>query len=141
MVVVSIIAILAAILVPNFLHARAESQTVACESNLLHIATALEEYATDHGGKYPAVNGPVSPALFGGPNNPYMNATPADPAGGSYRYQTPGNGVCVASDAYKIIDGDQHETSTLVLLPNFNGATTGIRYCQSSGVHAALIGQ
>ncbi|HZV79374.1 MAG TPA: prepilin-type N-terminal cleavage/methylation domain-containing protein [Candidatus Binatus sp.] len=141
MAVVAIIAILAAIVVPNYLHARAESQTVACESNLLHIATALEEYATDHGGRYPAINGPVNTALFGGPNNPYMDTIPTDPAGGAYRYHTPGNGVCVASDAYKIIDGDQHDTSTLGLLPNFNGATTGIRYCQSSGIHAALIGQ
>ncbi|MBV8170832.1 MAG: prepilin-type N-terminal cleavage/methylation domain-containing protein [Candidatus Eremiobacteraeota bacterium] len=141
MVVVAIIAILAAILVPNYLHARAQSQTAACETNLRHIATALEEYATDHAGQYPAANGAVDPALFGGAGNPYMTVTPVDPAGGTYRYHIPGDGVCQAVDAYKIIDGDQHDTSTLSLLPDFNGATTGIRYCQSSGIHAALIGQ
>jgi general secretion pathway protein G len=140
LVVIAIIATLAAILIPNFLHARSQSQAAACEGNLKHIATALEMYATDHHGSYPAANGPVNAALFGGAGNPYMTTAPTDPAGGSYRYITPGNGVCLASDAYKIIDGDRHETDVLASLPDYNGATTGIRYCQSSGIHAALIG-
>ncbi|MBV8081549.1 MAG: prepilin-type N-terminal cleavage/methylation domain-containing protein [Candidatus Eremiobacteraeota bacterium] len=140
MIVVSIIAILAAILIPNFLHARAESQTAACEGNLKNIATALEEYATDNSGQYPAASAPVDPNLFGGANNPYMSATPVDPAGGTYHFIAPGNGVCVNNDKWKISDGDQHDTTTLQNLPDFNGATTGIRYCQTSGIHAALIG-
>ena len=53
MIVIAIIAILAAILIPNFLHARAESQTAACEGNEKQIATALEEYAVDHLATYP----------------------------------------------------------------------------------------
>jgi general secretion pathway protein G len=140
MIVIAIIGVLAAILIPNFLHARAQSQTAACEENLKNIATALEEYATDHSGQYPPASRPVNPALFGVAGNPYMGATPKDPAGGAYRYITPGNGVCTAGDVYKIMDGDNHETDTLANLPNFNGATTGIRYCQSTGIHAALIG-
>jgi len=140
MIVVAIIGILAAILIPNFIHARAQAQTASCEGNLKNIATALEEYATDNNGQYPPANGAVDANLFGGASNPYMTTTPQDPAGGNYRYITPGNGVCLASDAYKIIDGDNHETDTLAKLPDFNGATTGIRYCQSSGIHAALIG-
>jgi general secretion pathway protein G len=140
MIVIAIIGVLAAILIPNFLHARAQSQTAACEGNLKNIATALEEYATDHSGRYPPASGPVVPVLFGGVPNAYMGATPKDPAGGAYRYITPGNGVCMAGDVYKISDGDNHETDTLANLPDFNGATTGIRYCQSSGIHAALIG-
>jgi type II secretion system protein G len=140
MIVIAIIAILAAILVPNFLYARAQAQTSACEGNLKQIATALEEYATDHNGQYPGAGGPVDPALFGGAGNPYMDAAPADPAGGSYVYVFPGNGVCVAGDAWKIRDGDNHVVNTLANLPDFNGVTTGIRYCQTSGIHAALIG-
>ena len=139
LVVIAIIAILAGILVPNFLHARAQTQTASCEGNLKNIATALEEYATDHGGQYPSTSANVDANLFGGATNPYLTITPNDPAGGSYRYVAPGNGVCVASDAYKIVDGNNHETDTLVSLPDYNGATTGIRYCQSSGIHAALI--
>ena len=53
MIVIAIIAILAAILVPNFLKARAQGQLAACESNLKNIATALEMYATDFSGDYP----------------------------------------------------------------------------------------
>ena len=141
MIVVAIIGVLAAILIPNFMHARAQAQSASCEGNLKMIATALEEYAVDHNGQYPSASGAVSVALFGGAGNPYVQNVPPDPAGGSYVYITPGNGVCQASDAYKIKDGDNHETDTLAGLPDFNGATTGIRYCQSSGIHAALIGQ
>lgn len=48
MIVVAIIAILVSILVPNFIRARAQAQTAACEANLKEIATSLEEYETDH---------------------------------------------------------------------------------------------
>jgi len=68
MIVIAIIAILAAILIPNFLHARAESQTAACEGNEKQVATALEEWAVDHNGTYPAT-GAVAGARFGGKGN------------------------------------------------------------------------
>jgi len=47
------IAVLAAILVPNFIRARAQGQYTACTSNLKNIATALEMWSTDHEGRYP----------------------------------------------------------------------------------------
>ena len=47
------LAIVAAILIPNFIHARDESRMAADQANLKQIATALEEYAVDHGGRYP----------------------------------------------------------------------------------------
>ena len=53
MIVIAIIAILAAILVPNFIRARAQSQLTSCKSNLKNIGTALEMYFTDHNGQYP----------------------------------------------------------------------------------------
>ena len=53
MIVIAIIAILAAILVPNFLKARAQGQLTACKSNCKNLATALEMYASDNGGRYP----------------------------------------------------------------------------------------
>ena len=68
MIVIAIIAILAAILIPNFIHARAESQTAACEGNEKQIATAMEEYAVDNNGTYT----PTLPAL-------YLAVTPKDP--------------------------------------------------------------
>ena len=48
MIVIAIIAILAAILVPNFIRARAQGQLTACKSNLKNIGTALEMYSTDN---------------------------------------------------------------------------------------------
>lgn len=54
MIVIAIIAILAAILVPNFLRARAQGQFTQCQSNCKNIGTALEMYSTDFAGHYPA---------------------------------------------------------------------------------------
>ncbi len=53
MIVIAIIAILAAILVPNFIKARAQGQLTSCKSNLKNMATALEMYSTDNVGVYP----------------------------------------------------------------------------------------
>ena len=52
MIVIAIIAILAAILVPNFIRARAQGQVTACKSNLKNIGTACEMYSTDNSGRY-----------------------------------------------------------------------------------------
>ena len=57
MIVVSIISILASILVPNFMKARAQGQFVACQSNMRNLATALEMYSTDNFGHYPTDSG------------------------------------------------------------------------------------
>ena len=72
MIVIAIIAILAAILVPNFMRARASGQLTACKSNERNIGTALEMYATDNGGRYAATLAGLSPT--------YMKAVPQCPA-------------------------------------------------------------
>ena len=61
MIVIAIIAILAAILVPNFIRARAQGQLTACKSNLKNIGTALEMYSTDFAGRYPTVSTGLTP--------------------------------------------------------------------------------
>ena len=53
MIVIAIIAILAAVLVPNFMRAREASRLTACKSNLKNISTAVETYSNDHDGVYP----------------------------------------------------------------------------------------
>ena len=70
LIVVAIIAILAAILIPNFLRARAQSQFAASKGNLKNLATALESYFVDRG-SYPATMGTLSPT--------YLRAVPNDP--------------------------------------------------------------
>jgi prepilin-type N-terminal cleavage/methylation domain-containing protein len=53
MIVIAIIAILAAVLVPNFMRAREASRLTACKSNLKSLSTAMETYSTDFDGLYP----------------------------------------------------------------------------------------
>jgi len=137
MIVIAIIAILSAILIPNFLHARAESVSAACEGNEKQIATALEEYAVDNGGQYPGA-GTIDVAMFGGPGNAYLGDTPTDPADGlEYALVEPGFGACLNSEAYKIRDNNDHDTTTLTGLNGYAPGVSGVRYCQSSGLHAS----
>src|SRR5437667_12252241 len=53
LIVVASVAKLAAILIPNFLRARAQSQYAASKGNLKNLATALESYFVDKA-SYPA---------------------------------------------------------------------------------------
>ena len=56
MIVIAIIAILAAVLIPNFMRAREASRLNACKSNLKNISTAIETYSNDNDGVYPFTN-------------------------------------------------------------------------------------
>lgn len=78
MIVIAIIAILAAILVPNFIRARAQGQLTACKSNLKNIGTAMEMYSTDWSGKYPSTSDVLTPN--------YLKVIPECPAAGSVTY-------------------------------------------------------
>ena len=137
MIVIAVIMILAAILIPNVQHARSESVSAACEGNEKQIATALEEFAVDNDGQYPAA-GQINVAMFGGAGNSYLGATPTDPADGStYLLIVPGDGVCQSSEAFKIRDNNGHDSTTLSGLNGYAPGITGVRYCQSSGLHAS----
>ena len=57
LIVVAIIAILAAIAVPNFLEAQVRSKVARVKSDQRTISTALESYAIDNNGKYPHLPG------------------------------------------------------------------------------------
>jgi prepilin-type N-terminal cleavage/methylation domain-containing protein len=57
MIAITIIAILAAILIPNFKKARVRSQLTTCVANCKTVGTALEMYAVDYGGRYPQNSG------------------------------------------------------------------------------------
>jgi prepilin-type N-terminal cleavage/methylation domain-containing protein len=130
MIVIAIIAILAAILVPNFLHARAEAQTYSCEGNLRQIATAMEEYAVDFDGQYP----PNVAGLQAG--GTYLKVVPIDPSGGNYVITNTAVAPCVAfgTSTFTITDGDNHDGSTGVTLTGWVAGNKGIDYCASSGM-------
>src|SRR5437764_11714515 len=54
LVVILIIGILAAIAIPAFLNQRAKAYDAAAKSNVRTAQTAMETYATDNNGSYPA---------------------------------------------------------------------------------------
>jgi prepilin-type N-terminal cleavage/methylation domain-containing protein len=128
MIVIAIIAILAAILIPNFLHARAEAQTAGCEGNEKQIATAMEEYAVDHNGSYGA-GGTVTSTLLG---TLYLGVTPSDPVDSS-NYSV--NTTAGTYGSYQITDAGKHDTTTTGGLPAGPG-TGSIVYDQNSGIKA-----
>ena len=130
MVVIAIIAILAAILIPNFLHARAQSQTAGCEGNEKMIATGLEEYAVDHNGSYGS-GGTVSSTLLG---TLYLGVTPKDPVNGTQYTITTASGSS-SFGSYQISDSGGHDTSTTTGIPAAPG-TGSIVYNQNSGIQA-----
>ncbi len=127
MIVVAIIAILAGILIPNFVNARSQAQTAACESNLRSIATALELYYADNQ-VYPTASGAaVQPSLMTANGVAYLNNTPKDPAAqsGAATYaltttQATGGGPA----SYTIVCPGVHVGSTLAKIP-LAGGTSG----------------
>ncbi|MBV8280820.1 MAG: zinc-ribbon domain-containing protein [Candidatus Eremiobacteraeota bacterium] len=107
---VPVLAIVAAILIPNFLHARDESMVAADESNLKQIAVAVERYAVDHNGAYPDNLPQLVPK--------YLIKLPAVPGGdgtGAYDYHHPAS---VQPDAkYEIWDDGSMDPTTMSRLP------------------------
>ncbi len=80
MIVVAIIAILAAVAIPNFIKYRRNSQASACVSNLKQIQSAIEQARlagkTDYG----------DTDLFGEKGYIKSSVAPTCPAGGTYSY-------------------------------------------------------
>jgi len=62
MIVVAIIALLAAIAIPNLLSARMTANTAAAKANVRSLSTACETFSTAHSGTYPAKVGSSSDA-------------------------------------------------------------------------------
>ena len=76
MIVVAIIAILAAVAIPNFITYRKTSQMNACISNLKQIQSAVEQ------AKMKGVQTPDWADIIG--SDKYIKVTPTCPAGGTY---------------------------------------------------------
>lgn len=131
MVVVAIIALLAAIVIPNFVHARAQASVSQTEANMKQIATALEVYYTDHQ-DYPATGTVVKPELFGGTTNPYLTITPVNAIGRqqyTYGYVPTANGV---PPSYTLSDPSKYDPTTLSNLTQGAGGAAGCAKACSS---------
>jgi len=75
MIVIAIIAILAAIIVPNFVRSKQRANLTACEENERNLATALELYYADNDGSYPMKLQKLTPT--------YLKSIPTCPSGGA----------------------------------------------------------
>ena len=82
MIVVAIIAILAAIAIPNFIKYRTESQENACTGNMSTIRTAGENYVSKPANAN--VKTLTSDMLAPSDGTGYMKTFPTCPAGGTY---------------------------------------------------------
>lgn len=92
MIVIAIIAILAAILVPNFMKARAQGQLTSCKSNVKNLGTACEMYSTENNGRYPSSLAEITTASAD--SAPLMKMLPKCPVSNdtnSYGYKSSTN--------------------------------------------------
>src|SRR5947209_6724706 len=80
MIVVAIIALLAAIAIPNFVKARTQSQRSACIANLKQIDGAKATWAMEQ--KKNNSDTPADTDLYG--SSAYVRLAPACPANGTY---------------------------------------------------------
>ena len=74
MIVIAIIAILGAILIPNYMRAKDQGNYTACQSNCKTIATGLEMHAANRQGVYPNTMQELIPD--------YIKEIPTCPVGG-----------------------------------------------------------
>lgn len=110
MVLIAGAAILAAILVPNFIRARLQGQLTACRSNLGNIATACEMWFDDQSDSYPE-------SLRRLTDNSYLKELPRCPCSDrEYNYRLVGDKgyeiVCPDSKAHRLIKNDNEPRYT-----------------------------
>ncbi|MBO7683583.1 MAG: prepilin-type N-terminal cleavage/methylation domain-containing protein [Kiritimatiellae bacterium] len=82
MIVVAIIAILAAVAIPNFVRYRKTSMRNACISNLKQIQTAREQWKMNN------TTEPTMADLYKADGTGYLKTEPKCPAGGTYSIGT-----------------------------------------------------
>lgn len=103
LIVVGILGILAAILIPNFIRARASSQLAACQLDLRNIAASLELYYGENQ-VYPPQASWETDLESGG----FIRSVPVSPIdGAAYGYDTN-----AGQDAFVLWDGPDKYTQT-----------------------------
>ncbi len=86
MIVITIIGVIVALAVPNFVKARTRTQTQLCIENLAQIESAKQIWGVENG----KVDGDIpTPGELIGPTA-YIKQMPACPAGGTYQFQAIG---------------------------------------------------
>jgi len=130
MVVVAIIALIAGLIIPNYVHARRQATVSGSQANMKQIGTALELYFADHQ-DYPAGSHvSVTPALFGGASNAYLNSTPSN-ARLDYVYTYAGGSG--APPSYDVEDPQTYDSASIINVSLGPNATDVQRVCGDTG--------
>ena len=116
MIVVAIIALLAAIAVPNLLTARRTANEAAAKATLRSLSTAAETYATSHSGAYPTTVAELT-EFISSAGSYCVNA-----AGGTTAVQGYNYGCTLALGAY-----------TFAATPVTLGTTGSVTYTATTG--------
>jgi prepilin-type N-terminal cleavage/methylation domain-containing protein len=122
MIVVAIIALLAAIAIPNLLTARRTANEAAAKATVRSFSTAAETFATSHSGVYPAA---VGSATVPGGLYDFITSAPnycADAAGGITAIQGYNYACTLTAGGY-----------TFVAAPAVPGTTGSVTYTASTG--------
>jgi prepilin-type N-terminal cleavage/methylation domain-containing protein len=131
LIVVAIIAILAAIAVPNFLEAQTRSKVSRAKSDMRSVAVAIEAYTLDNTNQYPAPGYPswnlphgLGPAIpsdqvyqANGMTTPiaYITSIPKDPFG--RQKNLPGELASTTTDYFYATMAFSHNTDTHAYFP------------------------
>ena len=110
MIVVAIIAILAAVAIPNFIRYRNDSRTAACIANMKQLQTAAESYLTKHPGAAPTIQ-----QLCGPGEDKYIKNELTCPKDGSAYGIALDNGAikitCGSGDSEHVLPGEGADTT------------------------------
>ncbi|MBX7245647.1 MAG: prepilin-type N-terminal cleavage/methylation domain-containing protein [Candidatus Sumerlaeaceae bacterium] len=141
LIVVAIIAILAAIAVPNFLEAQTRSKVSRAKADMRSIATGVEAYAVDSN-KYPPAVEYGSPVVWGDVTQPpyhmktsscittpvsYMSSLPSD-VFGKRPLPTPPPGSLDIFQRFFFVNTDYINANPTLAPPNVNAFSVAGRY-------------
>jgi general secretion pathway protein G len=105
LLVMVILTVLAAIVVPMFVHRGEQAKLTAAQTQISYLETSLNTFDVDTG-RYPATDEGLAalvqqPATLQGWNGPYINhGVPNDPWGHPYVYKCPGDHNTSTFDLY-----------------------------------------
>jgi prepilin-type N-terminal cleavage/methylation domain-containing protein len=105
MIVVAIIAILAAVAIPNFIRYRNDSRTAACIANMKQLQTAAESYLTKHPGAAPAITDLCGP----GEDKYIKNELKCPKSDGAYSITLDNGAIkvtCTSGDSEHVLPGE-----------------------------------
>jgi len=111
LVVISIIAILATLLMANFIGVRQRGRDGQRKSNLFQVQSALELYRSDAGNYPDTASFPACGSAITANGTIYMTKVPCDPLGGDYTYTSADGSTYTIYACLENPEDNQRDTS------------------------------